>query len=147
MGSSYRIYSSNGSASRIFFGFVPKHFAKNAKISFGKSGVRYPPEQSSSEGVPPLSGLLGSAAVRRDHGCAEQRQRIKVESVGDALNAPERQIALASLNAAHVGAVDAQNIGESLLAQAPGTTVGPQVAADHALEIAFHIRERSLPAT
>lgn len=63
----------------------------------------------------------------------EQCQRVEADPRGDPLHALERQVALASLDAAHVGAVDAQGVGESLLAQATGTAVGQQVAANGSL--------------
>jgi hypothetical protein len=63
----------------------------------------------------------------------EQRQRVEIESAGDALQALEGQVALASLNAAHVGAVDAENISKRLLAESFGFAVGPQIAAHRSL--------------
>lgn len=47
---------------------------------------------------------------------AQEVERIELEAIGDALNALEREVALASLQAAHVGAVYAYDIGEYLLA-------------------------------
>ena len=63
----------------------------------------------------------------------EQRQRVEVELAGDALEALERQVALASLDAAHVGAVDAELFGKRLLAEAAGLPMGAQVVADSTL--------------
>jgi hypothetical protein len=63
----------------------------------------------------------------------EQRQRVEIESAGDALQALERQVALASLDAAHVGAVDAENIGKRLLAESFGFSIGAQGSANGAL--------------
>jgi len=60
----------------------------------------------------------------------EQRQWLNVDAAGDALEALERQVALSSLDAAHVGAVDAELVGEGLLAEAAGLPVGAQVAPD-----------------
>jgi hypothetical protein len=59
----------------------------------------------------------------------EQGQRVEIQLAGDALQALEGQVALASLDAADVGAVDAEDIGEVFLADAVGVTVGPEVAA------------------
>jgi hypothetical protein len=68
----------------------------------------------------------------------EQRQRVEVDLAGDALQALERQVALAALDATHIGAVDAEFVGECLLAEALTFPVGTQVAPDRSLEIAFH---------
>jgi hypothetical protein len=63
----------------------------------------------------------------------EQRQRVEIESAGDALQALERQVALATLDAAHVGAVDTENVGKRLLAEALAFSMGAQVAANGSL--------------
>jgi hypothetical protein len=69
----------------------------------------------------------------------QEHERIGVYSAGDALHALECQVALASLDAAHVGAVEAQDIGERLLAEATGLSKCSQVAAHRPLQIAFHV--------
>ena len=50
----------------------------------------------------------------------QQRQRIDVDAAGQPLQAAEGQIALAAFDSAHIRPVDAENLGESLLAQAAG---------------------------
>lgn len=72
----------------------------------------------------------------------EQRQRVEIESAGDALEALERQVALASLNAAHIGAMDAEYVSKRLLAESFGFSIGAQASANGALQIAFHIGKR-----
>jgi hypothetical protein len=67
--------------------------------------------------------------------------------LSDALDALQRKVPLATLNAAHIGAMEAKNVGERLLAEALRRTVGAQVAAHRLLEIAFHVWERSRSAT
>lgn len=59
---------------------------------------------------------------------SEQCQWVEVQPLSDALDATEHQVALAPLDAAHVGAVDAQDVGEVLLAEVLRFPVGPQVA-------------------
>lgn len=73
------------------------------------------------------------------NGFRKQGQRIEVEPTDDPLYAPERQVALASLDGAHVGPVDPQDIRERLLAQSLCLPVGPQIAPHGPLKIAFHI--------
>jgi hypothetical protein len=77
----------------------------------------------------------------------QQDERVDADLAGDALQALESQVALAALDAAHVGAVDAELVGEVLLAEALGLSVGPEVAADGALEVAFHAGTQSRFAT
>ena len=50
----------------------------------------------------PDGGLSGRVVTW----CLEQHERVQVDPLGDALQALEGQVALAPLNAAHVGAVD-----------------------------------------
>lgn len=62
-------------------------------------------------------------------GRLQQGERVEVDLLGKALQALEREVALAALDASHVGAVDAERVGERLLAEALAFPVGPQVAA------------------
>jgi hypothetical protein len=64
---------------------------------------------------------------------------------GDPLEALEREVALAALKPAHVGAVYLDEIRERLLAEPAGFSVGPQVAPNGALEITFHVSKASPP--
>jgi hypothetical protein len=68
----------------------------------------------------------------------EQLQRADVEPAGQPLDRPEGEVALAALEAAHVGAVDADHLGESFLGEAARLPVGAQIAPDGPLEIPFH---------
>ncbi len=67
----------------------------------------------------------------------QELQRVQVDPSGEPLDALERQVALPALDAAHVRAVDTEDIGEGLLAEAAGLPVGPQVQADDALQVSF----------
>ncbi len=73
-----------------------------------------------------------AASYSSSDGC-KKGKRVDIELAGDALQAFEGQVALAALDAAHVGAVDAELVGERLLAEAAGLAVGAQVAADRSL--------------
>jgi hypothetical protein len=70
----------------------------------------------------------------------EQNDGIEVYPARDTFQAPERQVALASLQTTHVGAVHAHDLSKSLLAEPQRLTVGAQVAPDGPLQVAFHIR-------
>jgi hypothetical protein len=70
----------------------------------------------------------------------QQRERIDADATGEAFQTPEREVALATLDAAHVGAVNAERLREILLAQSERLTVCPQVPAHGPLKIAFHVR-------
>ena len=52
-------------------------------------------------------------------------------------HALQRQVALSSLHAAHVGAVDAQYLGEGFLTETSLHTVGAKVSVYRLLEIAY----------
>lgn len=68
----------------------------------------------------------------------QQLHRVELDAAGDALQGLEGQVALAPLDAAHVGPVNPEHVGERLLAEATRLPVGPQIAADRALKVAFH---------
>lgn len=61
-------------------------------------------------------GVAGAAGPLSVRACSEQFQRIDVDPAGDALDALQCQVALASLHAAHVGPMDSEHVGERLLA-------------------------------
>lgn len=66
-------------------------------------------------------------------GWLQQSKGVDVDLAGDALQALEGQVALTTLDTAHVCAVDFELVGEVLLAEALGLSVGPEIAADGAL--------------
>jgi hypothetical protein len=78
-------------------------------------------------------GLLRFALTTPISLRTKQGQRFKAQPLSDTLDGLECQVTLAPLNTAHVGAVDAEHIGECLLAQFPGFAVGPQVPANGSL--------------
>ncbi|HXQ89479.1 MAG TPA: hypothetical protein VN733_07535, partial [Solirubrobacterales bacterium] len=78
---------------------------------------------------------------------AKQLQRLLVDARRDPLDAAQGQVAFAALDAAHVSAMDAEDLGKRLLAQAMSEAIGAQVLADSALQVALHERERSRSAT
>lgn len=72
----------------------------------------------------------------------EKGERVETDPVGDALEALERQVAFAPFKPAHVGAVNADDMGEGFLAETACFAVGAQVVAYGLLQIAFHPTER-----
>lgn len=70
---------------------------------------------------------------------SEEFQRIKVQSRRDSLYRPQRQISLSPLDAAHVGAMNANQLGQLLLAQPTDPPIRLQVPSDSALQVAFHL--------
>lgn len=67
----------------------------------------------------------------------QQFQWIDVDQTGDALQASQRQVALPAFQAAHVGAVDTDDIGESL-GETECLPVSAQVPANGTLQVTFH---------
>ncbi len=61
--------------------------------------------------------------------------------------ASERQVALTTFDAAHVGAMHPQYVSHGLLAEPTLLAVGPQVPAQGSLQVAFHIKRRWPDAT
>jgi hypothetical protein len=51
------------------------------------------------------------------------------------------EVALASLDSAHVRPVDAEQLGERLLTESFALSVGAQILADRPLKLAFHHRK------
>ena len=68
---------------------------------------------------------------------AQQVEWVDADMGRDLLNALQRQVAFATFDAAHVRPVDAEHVGESLLAETTGEPVSAQVAPHRSLQIAF----------
>ena len=66
----------------------------------------------------------------------QERQRLHPNLLRHLLQALEGEVAFASFDTAHVGAVDTKNVCEGFLAQASLQPVGTQVPAHRLLEIA-----------
>jgi hypothetical protein len=64
-----------------------------------------------------------------------------VEPVRDALEASQRQVPLAALDAAQVGPMDSDRVGEVFLGQSPSHSDRPHVRPDRALQVAFHLAD------
>jgi hypothetical protein len=108
------------------------------------------PDGSTSAGAGVMNTVSSVAVrhVRRSRlrfGGLQQDQRVDADLVGDAFQALERQVALAAFNATHVGAVDAELVGEGFLGDTALLAVGSEVPADGLLEFAFHVADRSGP--
>jgi hypothetical protein len=63
----------------------------------------------------------------------EQAERLDADPLRETLNRPQGEVALATFDAAHVGAVDPEHDGERLLAETLGLAVAAQVAAENKL--------------
>jgi hypothetical protein len=74
-------------------------------------------------------------------GRLQQAERVHAEPACEAFDAAQRQVVLAALEAADVGVVDAQQLGEGLLAEAALVPVRTKVARDGPLKLAFHRTE------
>ena len=84
---------------------------------------------------------VGSGTSSADSG--QQLSWVYIERGGDPLQALQGEVALTSLDAAHVGPVDTKDIGEGFLAQAALLAVDTEVLPHSLLEIAFrHMVER-----
>lgn len=69
---------------------------------------------------------------------AQQLDRVQCDQPSDPLDRAEREVALPAFKAAHVGAMDPNEIGEGFLAQPPLLAVAPQILTYGPLKIAFH---------
>lgn len=85
--------------------------------------------------VRPAASVL---SVRLGRVRLQQIEGINADLVGDALQALEGEVAFATFDAAHVGAVVTEDVGEGFLAEATGLAVGPEVAAQGALQVSLH---------
>jgi hypothetical protein len=68
----------------------------------------------------------------------QQGDRVDPDPARDALQPPECEIALASLEGACLGAVVPEHLAKGFLAQAKSVPMRPEAAAYGPLEIAFH---------
>jgi len=68
----------------------------------------------------------------------EERHWIDPELVRKRLDAAEREVALAAVEPAGVRATASKHVGETFLSQSPGLPMGPHVASDDPLQLAFH---------
>lgn len=85
----------------------------------------------------PCLAIAARSAVGPPSGSHQQLPRIHLQHPRDPLQALQGQVPLATLYPAHVGAVDAEDVGEGFLAEAPFVTVGAEVPPYGLLEIAF----------
>ena len=68
----------------------------------------------------------------------EQREDIDAQTISDAFDAPESQIALPTLDTAHIGPVKHEPIREGLLTQPKPKPIGAQIPANAFLQRSFH---------
>jgi hypothetical protein len=106
-----------------------------------------PPERPLTD--PTADSRLRLAWRQRLPGTAglKQSKGIDPDARGNTLDAPQREVSLAALKPAHVGAVKPEELGKCLLTETLRVAVGPKVAADRSLKLAFHAYGRSPSAT
>lgn len=68
----------------------------------------------------------------------EQPQRVHPDRRRDALHRAKSQIPLATLDTTHVGAMNADQIGQRLLTETEPLTMLPEIAAEPTLKLPFH---------
>ena len=61
-----------------------------------------------------------------------------MQAVGQPFDRPERDVSFAALQTADEGSVDPGDVGELLLAEPAGLSMGAQTPAELSLEVAFH---------
>lgn len=72
----------------------------------------------------------------------QQRHRMESDPAGHAFDALEGQVVLPPLDTTQVGPMNAENMGERLLAQALSPPVGLDATAYRLLKAVFHIEEQ-----
>jgi hypothetical protein len=69
---------------------------------------------------------------------AEQREWLHADQSGQALDAPEAEVALAALDTAEVGVVERERLREGFLGFAESFSMKPHVATHQSLQLPFH---------
>jgi hypothetical protein len=83
----------------------------------------------------PTSGTLAQWRL------PQQFQRINIDQRGNPLERLQGQVALAPFQAAHIGAVDANEVCKGFLAETACLPVSPKIPANGALQITFHVTD------
>lgn len=83
----------------------------------------------------PTVGSHGTQDARRQHLRRQQVERVEADCFGVAFDGGQGEVALAAFDAADVGAVHADQLGESFLGEPFGLAVGAEILADDALKI------------
>lgn len=76
-------------------------------------------------------------STRRTRGEHKEGERLGAEDCGEAFHGLEAEVAFAALEAADVGAVKADEVGEGFLRQALVSADGGDVLADDALQVSL----------
>ena len=71
---------------------------------------------------------------------AQQLQRVDPDHGGDVLDGLQGEVALTTLQAAHVRAMDADQVSKGLLGETMGLSIAAQATPDGPLEVPFHVR-------
>lgn len=78
---------------------------------------------------------MGRKMPRRQHLRRQQVEWVEADCFGVAFDGGQGEVALAAFDAADVGAVHADQLGESFLGEPFGLAVGAEILADDALKI------------
>jgi hypothetical protein len=93
----------------------------------------------------PIYGLRPNTVRAKSDGHVgidlEERYCIDRQQICHPLDGFEREISLAALEAAHIGAVQTEEVSQVLLAEAAGFAVPADVAPEDPLQLAFHTFE------
>ena len=87
----------------------------------------------------------GSARSLPPARLSKEAERIEVQPLGDSLDGPECEVALASFEPADVRAVESDEFGESLLAEAQVLPMAPEVPSQDTLKLAIHTGKGQIP--
>lgn len=79
------------------------------------------------------STLTGGVALSLAGCLPQQLKRLDIEDLGQPLDSPQAQIALSAFESADVGPVEANEVGEGLLRQAAGVSVGGEIPTQRSL--------------
>lgn len=83
----------------------------------------------------------------RGRALVEEIERIFSDPVSNLLDGLQTEVAFSALDGSEIGAVEAELLSESLLANPDCEAIGPQVPSEGTLQIPFHSRKPSRHAT
>lgn len=83
----------------------------------------------------PTVGSYGTQGARGQHLQRQQVEWVEADCFGVAFDGGQGEVALAAFDAADVGAVHADQLGESFLGEPFGLAVGAEILADDALQV------------
>jgi len=82
--------------------------------------------------------VVGHPSTLRRVGLPKQGDRVDPETVGQAFEGAQGEVALSAFDPAHVGAVHSEHVGKVLLTQTALSPEETDVATDDSLQCTFH---------